>query len=109
MGCILAQCHTGGVGGDVASGMFRVRLQGERGKGGYGPRPRDEGTEALIMWILAGGVGVILIVGTAIAVYKITKSYRKRTMEDLEKANDTSFEEDGLKCGLGTNKHIIRA
>ena len=82
-----------------------------KGKGRYGPRPRDETTEAVIMWTLMGGVGVILIAGSVTAVYKIIKSYREKNMEDLEEAKEgvyiTSFQPDELKCELGilfTNK-----
>ena len=87
------------------------------GRGNYGPRPREEGTEAFIMWVLVGGVGVILIVGSGVAVYKVVKSYRKKKMEDLEKAKadlyTTNFQETQLKCELGNcttqpRKHTLQ-
>ena len=90
----------GGISAAAAGGAMSV-LQG---KGGFGPRPRDEDKEALIIWVLAGCAGVALLV----VACSIMRTCHKEKIEDLEnpKANlyTTKKHEDSLKCNLGKQK-----
>ena len=90
----------GGISAAAAGGAMSVL----KGKGGFGPRPRDEDKEALIIWVLVGCAGVALLV----VACSIMRTCRKEKTEDPEnpKANlyTTKKHEDSLKCNLGIQK-----
>ena len=66
----------------------------------------------MVMWGLAGMIGVIILVGFVFAGYRIIKNWSNKKMGDLEEskygARTPTIQEDKLKCELGNSYNISR-
>ena len=73
----------------------------------FRPRTREEEREAMVMWGLAGMIGVISLVGFGYCGYQMFKSCAGKDIGDLEEGKagliTTTFKDDKPRCKLGNN------